>query len=309
MELEFELQGGTGKTVDEGRGLAVCDHLGVIVLSMLNNTLRVFSLWSPWNHFSILGGAKSPAPMQFNFMGRGCGYLAFTGSRAARYLLVTDAGGGGSVHVIDVVHGTHVGYVAAPGTIAGPRGVAARGELVAVSAWEKRGSGKHIIQLFRGSGSRWTPVHVLGGGPGRANGKLQGPMGLRFSASGDAVVVAEFYNDRVSMFCVEDGSFVRHVVVADLFFPEDVEVWDDGWLMTCHGFWSTVKFVNGSGVVVLNKGFRDLITLDTVDGLGLLVRDRFVLYKFAAKMAMRAHRVAWMVAVARGIMCRSRILS
>ncbi len=61
--------------------------------------------------------------------------MAFTGPVTSRLLLLTDAGHD-AVHVIDVAEGLHVGYVAAPGTIAGPRGVAARDSLVAVSAWE-----------------------------------------------------------------------------------------------------------------------------------------------------------------------------
>jgi hypothetical protein len=60
------------------------------------------------------------------------GHLAFSGPATARLLLVTDAGHD-VVHVIDVVGRVHVGYVAAPGTIAGPRGITTRGSLVAVS--------------------------------------------------------------------------------------------------------------------------------------------------------------------------------
>ena len=47
------------------------------------------------------------------------GHLAFSGPATARLFLVTDAGHD-VVHVIDVVGRVHVGYVAAPGTIAGP---------------------------------------------------------------------------------------------------------------------------------------------------------------------------------------------
>ena len=54
------------------------------------------------------------------------GWMAFTGPATSPLLLVTDAGHD-AVHVIDVVGRVRAGYVAAPGTIAGPRGVAARG--------------------------------------------------------------------------------------------------------------------------------------------------------------------------------------
>ena len=103
------------------------------------------------------------------------GCLAFTGPATSRVLLVTDAGNS-AVHVIDVAGRVHVGYVAAPGTIAGPRGVATRGSLVAVSAWKRGGSGDHVVQLFEGSGAMWTAVRVVAGGfgnPGKADGQLQ----------------------------------------------------------------------------------------------------------------------------------------
>jgi hypothetical protein len=63
-----------------------------------------------------------------------------------------------------------VGYVASPGSIAGPRGVAASGAspLVAVSAWAKTNSGDHVVVVYRGShgGAVWEAVRVIGGGFG-----------------------------------------------------------------------------------------------------------------------------------------------
>ncbi len=106
-----------------------------------------------------LGGAGSAAPTQFKFYDEngGSGYLAFTPltttttsgssrSSARPLLLVTDHGHD-AVHVVDVVGGSHAGYLASPGSIAGPRGVAASGAspLVAVSAWKKRASGDHMV--------------------------------------------------------------------------------------------------------------------------------------------------------------------
>jgi hypothetical protein len=59
--------------------------------------------------------------MQFAF--NGAGNMAFTGPATCRLLLVPDIGNG-AVHVVDVLARVHVGYVEAPGTIAGPRCVA-----------------------------------------------------------------------------------------------------------------------------------------------------------------------------------------
>ena len=151
----------------DGYGVAACPSLGLLVTSN-KNTLSVWGVpdgasasggggASGWAGASAgagarggglrlvctLGGAGSAAPMQFKFAdGYYSGYLAFTttttsgsSSSARPLLLVTDAGHL-AVHLVDVVGGTHAGYVAAPGSIAGPRGVAASGvsPLAAVSA-------------------------------------------------------------------------------------------------------------------------------------------------------------------------------
>ncbi len=79
-------------------------------------------------HVRTLGGF---VPMEFQFY-YGSGYMAFTDgcgeAFSRRLLLATDTAvyGRGAVHVIDVVRGTHEGYLAAPGTIACSRGVATR---------------------------------------------------------------------------------------------------------------------------------------------------------------------------------------
>jgi hypothetical protein len=89
--------------------------------------------------------------MRFCFLCQGyyysSGWMAFTGPATVRLLVVTDAGHD-AVHVIDVAGRAHVGYVAAPGAIAGPRGVAARGSLVAVSAWKRDNTGESVTMWY-----------------------------------------------------------------------------------------------------------------------------------------------------------------
>jgi hypothetical protein len=221
--------------------------------------------------------------MQFFFWsGDGVsGWMAFTGPATSRLLLLTDAGHD-AVHVIDVAGRVHAGYVAAPGTIAGPRGVAARGSLVAVSAWKDEYSGEHVVRVFEGSGALWTAVRVVAGGfggPGSADGQLNNPYGLRFTGDGTGLAVADWYNARVSVFRVEDGSFVRHVATG-LRGPWDVEECEGGWLVAWAGS-NIIEFVGGGGLggARLGKegsGDGELITpsaLALVPGLGLVVRE------------------------------------
>ncbi len=114
-----------------GVGVAVCPTLGLLVTSSgcrtddEADTLSVFALpdsiaagtevRSGLVRVCALGGASTPAPMQFKFGTEGrysSGWLAFTGPPNSYHLLVTDAGHN-AVHVIDVAGRVHVGYVAA----------------------------------------------------------------------------------------------------------------------------------------------------------------------------------------------------
>ncbi len=103
--------------------------------------------------------------MQFKF--EETGYSAFipptTTTSARLLLLVTDAGHD-AVHLVNVVGRTHAGYLAPPGSIAGPWGVAASGRspLVAVSVWRKTSSGDQVVVVYRGSGTVWEVVRVIG---------------------------------------------------------------------------------------------------------------------------------------------------
>ncbi len=244
-----------------------------------------------------LGGAGSAAPMQFKFWdGKGgSGYLGFThpsttsDSGGARpLLLVTDAGHD-AVHLVDVVDRSHAGYLASPGSIAGPRGVAASGTapLVAVSAWKEVDSGDHVVVVYRGSGAVWEAVRVIGGGlggPGSGDGQLKCPYGLRFSGDESCVCVADY--DRVCMLRVGDGGFVRHMAMG-LSYPCDVEEVEGGWLVACEGS-HNVEFM-GDGVCGDDGGRPSLgkaggetgsgdgefdmpTALAVVAGLGLVVR-------------------------------------
>ncbi len=296
---------------------------------------------------STLGGDGSAAPMHFKFedvLGRS-GYLAFmppaatntsgsSGSSSAHpLLLVTDAGHD-AVHLVDVVGGSHAGYLASPGSIAGPRSVAVSrtSPLVAVSAWKRRGGWGHVVVVYRGSGAVWEVVRVIRGGfggPGARDRQLRWPYGLRFSGDGDGICVADL-DGRVSVFPVGDGGFVRHLATGLRGRnPYDVEAVEGGWLVACKGS-HTVEFVCdsvggdqvGGGRPSLGKAggghgsgdgeFWFPVALAVVPGLGLVVRESgnnrlqvFATPDAIAMAAMSCMRVAWMVSVARAVRRRS----
>jgi DNA-binding beta-propeller fold protein YncE len=166
---------------------------------------------------------------EFSGVGRS-GYLAFLGPAEDHRLLVTDAGND-AVHVVDVAGQRHVGYLAAPEAIRWPRGVAARGSRVVVSTWKalrwtERAQFDGQVCLFEGSGTSWVQLWtVLGPGgpiPGSPGGWLRQPNGLRFSADGGEVVVADSAMDRVVVYSADDGRFVRQLG-PDLPSPVDVQ--------------------------------------------------------------------------------------
>jgi hypothetical protein len=266
------------------------------------------------------------------------GFLAFTasGPPIARLLLASDSGID-TVHVIDVVGRVHVGYVAAPGSIPGPRGVAVAGSMVAVSAWSgvsfaMSSSCQHIVHLFQGGGASWTAVRVLAGGvegPSTVDGHLARPYGLRFSRDGVHLAVADRHNDRVSLFRTCDGAFQRHVVTG-IETPYDVEECEGGWLVACGHSLHMVTFVSGHAVgegarfrpegssALGRRGagaphmFQWPSGLALAPGLGLFVREDadqgrvrcFATPDAVAMASMSRHRVAWMGCVVRGILQR-----
>ena len=333
-----------------GCGMAACPSLGLLVTSDTdNNTLSVWSLpgldaegrpsvgrcsGSGLVRQCILGDEGSPASMNFDFVGGAgySGYLAFTPRGASadapdtpHLLLVTDHGHD-AVHMIDVVNRAHVGYLAAPGSIAGPRDVAVSevAPLVAVSAWKRNYSGHHVVHVYRGGGSHWTHVRVIGGGFGGSDGQLKWPYGLRFSGDESAICVADRGNDRASVFRVSDGGFVRHVVTG-LRGLDCVEEVEDRWVVACDGS-HTVVFVNDGGdgnrpSLRLGKagdGGRGIVpsALALVPGLGLIVREygnggRFQVFSTSDILAMRAMsaiRVGWMTATYRAAVNRLFLL-
>ncbi len=147
--------------------------------------------------------------------------MAFTKGGATfsrRHLLLVADGGKsdrndrGAVHVIDVVRGTHVGYVAAPGAITRPKAVATRESLAAVCC-AQAGTYVPLVRVFEGSSGvdddcTWTPVRVIA---------AAAALSLRFTADGSRLVVL-WDNWRVSMFSAKEGSFLRRMAL-----PPDVD--------------------------------------------------------------------------------------
>lgn len=313
-------------SVPAGVGVAACPILRVLVTSThLDDSLSVFALvpcrdcahpsagpLADLAPVCTLGGVSSAFPMQFKFFdGRWSGWMAFTGPASRRLLLLTDAGHD-AVHVIDVVGRTHAGYVCTPGVIVGPRGVAASGSHAAISAWRGDASTGHVVHVFQGSGAVWAPVWVVGGSASGLLPRLWSPHALRFTRNDTQLVVGECDHQRLSLFRVDDGSFVQCVHTPGAQRHMDVEECDGGWLVPSAEGPRPLLFVpapeeDGKCLDVAGTDYGielGVTALTMVPGLGLVVRDfkRVVVFGVPSMVAMdalSATRVAWIGVVLR----------
>jgi len=305
--------------LEHGAGVAVCKNLLVVAASkklqvfVLPNDIARGGVSTPRELMPVrsLGGV---APMALQFCSAS-GYMAFTaGGAESTLLLVTDCekSGSGAVHVIDVVSGTHVGYVAAPGTIWYPLGVTTRNSQAAVSCWAH----KHVVCVFEGRGATWATVRVIA-----ADASC-----LRFTADCLRLAVVDALHNCLSIFCAKGGFLLRDIallpypldIVDESFLlPRDMEecavdMKDGdgsraGWVM-CHSR-GLVAFAGKDADGAARRrhfGFPGNFALATVPGLGLVVRNREGVQFFAtpdavAMASMSFCKVAWMAAACRGL--------
>jgi hypothetical protein len=158
--------------------------------------------------------------------------------------------------------------------------------------------------------------------------QLVEPYGLRFTADGTGLAVANGLC--VSLFCTENGSFVRHLSTA-LDGAIEVEECEGGWLVACVDCTTGIEFVSSEGTSAdgggadrprldslrRDNGDTDLMSpsaLALVPGLGLVVREERRLQFFAspdyiAMASMSPNRVAWMAGVARCAGARARAVT
>lgn len=200
------------------------------------------------SHIATLGGVgKGPLQFQFAAGDGSSGGICFSPS-SPRELLVADHGNN-RVQVVDVVSHSYLWDFCGPGTVKGPRAVAASssGSLVVVSAWLYSSHGIHVFDST-------TKAHLraIGLGYGSDDGQLNCPYGLKVSVDGTFLCVADSGNHRVSVFSVGDGGFLGHLVtgVRDV---TDVLECAGGWLFASRSS-NTVEYVRGAGPHAVSPG-------------------------------------------------------
>jgi hypothetical protein len=304
----------------EGFGIAACPLLKLLVTPS-ENKLMVFALpesvvAKPTRAIGgldlvrVMGGVE-PLLFEFDYDGFS-GLMAFTGSTASTRFLVVTYAGHEAVHVVDVVLGKHVGYVACPGSVKEPKGVAARDGKVAVCVSNYSWSQVH---LYEGSGDTWLAIRKLPFG-------LHTGMchGLQFTDDETALVVAS--SERrwgcLYKFRVADGTLVQTTLSGEgLSALLDVQECEGGVWASTHWSVHFVELFGGpSGPARLGKsggGDGEFIyptALAFVPGLGLVVREVgnggrlqfFATPDVIAMASMSPTRVMWM----KTVVCASR---
>jgi hypothetical protein len=165
-----------------------------------------------------------------------------------------------------------------PGSIVAPYGVATSKTVIAVSSWREPRAGRHMVTLF--DACTRARLRALGRLCGSGEGQLCRPWGVRISADGAHVVVADSGNGRLTRFRVSTGAFAGHVGTG-LPFVVDLEQCPGGWLAACPSD-HTVHSLPSSGregrTVLGRKGdsdgvFNYPVALATIPGRGIAVRE------------------------------------
>jgi hypothetical protein len=280
-----------------GYGMAVSTVLGLIVTSCCAgheaNTISAFSLKGHWH----LGtwGSTGAGPLQFDFSGWPAGYsgtMCFScgegspcggaGSGAGStvsadpLLLVADHGNR-RVSVFDVrgfwtdKDPVLVGIIASREGTA-PRGVAACAAFIAVSSWAVVSSGDHVVELYDATTLKLVRVLGAGCGCGAGFGKLRQPCGLRFSADGTSVIVADCGNRRMCVFSTSGMCSATFSGMSES--PRDVVELASGTLVAADHSLLHLD-VDGSTICVLEQCKSDFVSVFVYissDGPQLIVR-------------------------------------
>jgi DNA-binding beta-propeller fold protein YncE len=96
----------------------------------------------------------------------------------------------------------------------------------------------HAVVLLQYESGAVMPEVTIGSGTGargRGDGQLDYPHGVTFTADGRYILVADFYNHRVSKFSASSGAFIAHVISKGISYPRDVLECEDGSIVVAQG--------------------------------------------------------------------------
>ena len=312
-----------GRKVTFG-GLAACPALGVVVTA--DNTTHTLTVWTPCGEGGLLRGrtlCAEDGPAAMHIILDNFAYLAFATTPPYELLVVDNSLH--VVHVLDVVHDSHLGFLAPPGVMSEMYGLTAgnagtRAQVAILTDMHLAKGAIHVYARDEAS-SPWAVIRVISSAP---DFYLSGLVGLRFGPDGTTVCVANSTktgeSDQVCMFRISDGACVWSTAMTSQ-SPVDVEKVDGGWVVAC---WSTrtLRFLGDEPSdcgLVLPCADGLPVAMAYMPGLGLVVRE----YIFPSENRLRVYRtphdllmasmaevrVAWITAVVRAVFRRDRLMA
>ncbi len=302
--------------------MAACPMLSIVATSCWeDNTISVFSL--PNLHFLYaMGGPGQLLACVFQFKGTGINYrmgnggqLAFT-TTGPPHLLVSKAKSL-EVSIVHLRTKTVVGTLAARpdgDKCTMVMGIACRGSHVALSVLGYSYVDRDVcgVQLFMGGPATWEFVRFLHYGPVCSFIPIYEPHGLRLTADGASVIVAETTGCTATWFSAHTGEYQNYCKVE---VPIDVEEIPGGWLVSTECEVTGMAFIARQSMwrtvsgMQLCRTYGCASTLAWVQGVGLITRCRCaekmlrvrVLPDAVLVLNMSSIRISWMIAVTRGI--------
>jgi DNA-binding beta-propeller fold protein YncE len=248
----FSLENGVALSVDGGR-LLVTDT------ARDSHAIHEYDCASG-TQLRVVGGRAGAAPLHFQLPCQVC--VAPDG-----FVFVAE-GANDRVQVLTPALDFH-GFLGV-GLLRAPAGVCASADVVVVSE-----PTSHRLSAFRRSSEHGAAVSHIGQ-HGSGCGDLSGPFGVCCTRDGRRVAVAEYGNDRVSVFSV-DGTFVRHVGVGVLRAPEGVACSDFDELVVADSGSRCVRVFSDVGELLKTFGGRT-----TVVGVAIHRATVFVVQRTSA---------------------------
>jgi DNA-binding beta-propeller fold protein YncE len=221
-------------------GMAVSRDGSTLVVSDSNGDSHSVSVYGVVDGVrkKVVGGPHyGSGPLQFNGPGQVC--IADDDT-----VFVADCGNG-RVVVLTPDLDSHAASLG-DGQLSEPVGVCVSADIVVVS----EAGANRLTVLKRSDGSVVRRMGCKGSG----DGQLDGPQAVCFLSGGSHVAVADGDNDRVCIFGVADGAFVRHVGVGVLARPIGVACSPLGELVVADSKSKCVRLFSGSGQLLMTFG-------------------------------------------------------
>ena len=207
----------------------------------------VYSVVDPSADAVVIGtaGTAGSSHGQFQYPRSAC----FVNRNGADTLLISDWGNDRIVEV--TARGDFLRFIAMKAG-SQPWGIAycGVGDVIAVSL-----NGVHAVVLLEYESGAVKPAVTIGSATrGKGDGQLYRPRGVTFTADGRYILIADYWNDRVSKFSAASGAFIAHVISNGISYPRDVLQCEDGSIAVAHGCYgnASVVCVGQDGGTVLN---------------------------------------------------------